>query len=84
MKLVVQPSLPGTEPTHVTARVYVHHSADGRWSVGVDVRDPETGEQLAGGASRSLTAQEAEAESLDLLRQCLRVLPTLVDSPPFL
>jgi len=79
----VQWYLPTLAPSCVTGELLVHVDADGRASLGWSVYATANEEPIAIGASPPLSLQDSERESLAVLQQLLRVLPTIVDAPPF-
>ena len=81
--LYVQTFIPELAPSCVTAEVLVHLDSDGRASVGWSISETASEAAIAIGSSGALTQQDAEVHALDVLRQCLRALPTIVDPPPF-
>lgn len=83
MYVSVQPHLPGCSPHVLVGHVSIAVSSDGMTTVGWRVEDPMTGELLALGCLPPNALQDAERVSPDVLRELLRLLPTLVDAPPF-
>ena len=83
MNVQIQLYLPSVAPTVVTGILRLHVGADGLVTIGYSVEVPGSDEVLALGATCALTRQEAEERALDLLAQYLRVLPSVVDAPPF-
>lgn len=81
--LQIQTYLPGYAPESVTGTLSVHVSNAGLWVVGADVKVTSTGDPLAIVCSAACRGQEGESTARDLLTQLLRVLPTVVDAPPF-
>lgn len=83
MYVPVQLFLPSVAPTVVSGVLRLHVGADGLITVGHEVKVPGSDEVLALGVTPALTRQEADSCATDLLAYYLRVLPSVVDAPPF-
>jgi hypothetical protein len=83
VRLDIQLYLPLTAPECVTGHLWVHVERNGLVTVGHEVTETATDAVLAAGSTPALTHEEAVAKSHDLLTQYLRVLPSVVDAPPF-
>jgi len=81
--IYVQTYLPELRPSCVTAELLVHVDQDGKCSVGYSISETASEATISLGTTGTLPLQDAEVVALDVLRQLLRVLPTIVDAPPF-
>jgi len=79
----LQPYLPGQLPTEVMGTVSISVSVDGVWTVGHEVRGLVDDDVLAIGVGPPCSANEALSVAQGLVSQLYRMLPTLVDAPPF-
>jgi len=83
MYVDVQPQLPLVPSTAVSARLTILATPDGPASVHWSLLTVPGEEQLALGAALRTSYQDAAQLAELVLAEVLRVLPTLVDPPPF-
>lgn len=83
MQISVQPTLPSCRPTAVAAAVSIVVTSSGLWTVGHELRELDFDQVVALGVEAPTTAHEAARQANDLVAQLNRILPSLVDAPPF-
>ena len=79
----IQPYLPGVTPHVLVGHVTYAIDSSGIVTVGHRIEDPLTGELIALGCEAPQNAEDANRTAADVLLQLTRLLPTLVDAPPF-
>jgi hypothetical protein len=83
MYIYLQPSLPGVTPEAVSGEVTVHVNRHGQCIVGWTVKDTSNDDMRAIGCTSPETLQDGASIADTVLRELLRMLPMLVDAPPF-